>query len=250
MGCWRRPPLPGYGAQPGAPSLLVYGAVVAAAGVVYASVLRGALARLERDPVPAPTTRLGPTRRELLRAMVGAGALLATGLVIRRLSGGFGDPGGRPLARPTGAAPIRAVTPPPDRDAGAFLAIRGLTPEVTPNRLHYTVDNSIIDPDVDRGSWRLRVEGLVGRPIELGYDELLAMASTEQYVTLQCISNLVGGDLVGTAKWTGVPLARVLGRAGGVSPGPCGWCSTPSVATATRCRWPRRWTRRRWSPMG
>ena len=86
--------------------------MVAAAGVVYASVLRGALARLERDPVPAPTTRLGPTRRELLRAMVGAGALLATGLVIRRLSGGFGDPGGRPLARPTGAAPIRAVTPP------------------------------------------------------------------------------------------------------------------------------------------
>ena len=121
---------------------------------------------------------------------------------------------------------------------------------MTSNRLHYTVDDSIIDPNVDRRSWRLRVEGLVGRPIELGYDELLAMASTEQYVTLQCISNLVGGDLVGTAKWTGVPLARVLARAGGVGRGPCGWCSTPSAATATRCRWPRRWTRRRWSPMG
>jgi DMSO/TMAO reductase YedYZ molybdopterin-dependent catalytic subunit len=210
--------LPGYGAQPGAPSLLVYGAVVAAAGVVYASVLWGALARLERDPVPAPATGLGPTRRELLRAMVGAGALLATGLVIRRLSGGFGDPGGRPLARPAGAAPIRAVTPPPDRDAGAFLAIRGLTPEVTPNRLHYVVDNSIIDPDVDTRSWRLRVDGLVGRPIELGYDELLAMPAIEQYVTLQCISNVVGGDLVGTAKWTGVPLRAVLARAGGVAP--------------------------------
>ena len=86
--------LPGYGAQPGAPSLLLYGAVVAAAGVVYASVLRGALTRLERDPVPAPASGLGRTRRELLRAAVGAGALLATGLVIRRLSGGFGDPGG------------------------------------------------------------------------------------------------------------------------------------------------------------
>jgi DMSO/TMAO reductase YedYZ molybdopterin-dependent catalytic subunit len=110
------------------------------------------------------------------------------------------------------------VTPPPGRDAGAFLAIRGLTPEVTPNRLHYVVDTSIIDPNVDRRSWRLRVGGLVGRPVELGYDELLAMASTEQYVTLQCISNLVGGDLVGTAKWTGVPLGAVLARAGGVSP--------------------------------
>jgi DMSO/TMAO reductase YedYZ molybdopterin-dependent catalytic subunit len=210
--------LGGYGAQPGAPSLLVYGAVVAAAGVVYASVLRGALARLERDPVSAPATGLGPTRRELLRAMVGAGALLATGLVIRRLSGGFGDPGGRPLARPAGAAPIRAVTPLPDRDAGAFLAIGGLTPEVTPNRLHYTVDESIIDPNIDSRSWRLRVDGLVGRPIELGYDELLAMPAIEQYVTLQCISNVVGGDLVGTAKWTGVPLRAVLERAGGISP--------------------------------
>jgi DMSO/TMAO reductase YedYZ molybdopterin-dependent catalytic subunit len=45
------------------------------------------------------------------------------------------------------------------------------------------------------------------------------MPATEQYVTLQCISNLVGGDLVGTAKWTGVPLARVLERAGGAGPG-------------------------------
>src|SRR5918996_2826163 len=207
--------LAGYGAQPGAPSLLVYGAVVAAAGVVYASVLRGALARLERDPVPAPASGLGPTRRELLRAMVGAGALLATGLVIRRFSGGFGDPGGGPLARPAGAAPIRAVTPPSDRDASAFLAVRGLTPEVTPNQVHYVVDNSIIDPNIDHGSWRLGVGGLVGRPVTLGYDELLAMPAIEQYVTLQCISNLVGGGLVGTAKWTGVPLARVLERAGG-----------------------------------
>jgi DMSO/TMAO reductase YedYZ molybdopterin-dependent catalytic subunit len=210
--------LAGYGAQPGAPSPLVYGAVVAAAGVVYASVLRGALARLERDPVPTQPTGLGPTRRELLRAVVGAGALLATGLVIRRISGGFGDPGGGPLARPAGAVPIRAVAPPPDRDAGAFLAIGGLTPEVTPNRVHYVVDTSIIDPDVDARSWRLRVDGLVGQPVSLTYDELLAMQGVEQYVTLQCISNVVGGDLVGTAKWTGVPLAEVLDRAGGVAP--------------------------------
>jgi len=211
--------LGGYGAQPGAPSLLVYGAVVAAAGVVYVSVLGGALGRLERDPVPAAAGGLGPTRRELLRAVVGGGALLVTGLVLRRLSGGVGDPGGGRLVRPAGAAPVRVVTPPPDRDAGAFVAIGGLSPEVTSNRLHYTVDTSIIDPDVDAGAWRLRVGGLVGRAVEFGYGELLAMAAVEQYVTLQCISNLVGGDLVGTAKWTGVPLGAVLARAGGVAPG-------------------------------
>jgi DMSO/TMAO reductase YedYZ molybdopterin-dependent catalytic subunit len=211
--------LGGYRGQPGAPSLLVYGAVVAVAAVAYASVLQGALGRLERDPVPAPASGLGRTRRELLRAAAGAAGLLATGLAVRRLTGGIGDAGGQPLARPAGAAPVRPAPAPEAGDDPAAWEIAGLTPEVTSNRLHYTVDESIIDPNVDRGSWRLRVEGLVGRPIGLGYDELLAMPSTEQYVTLQCISNLVGGDLVGTARWTGVPLARVLERAGGAGQG-------------------------------
>src|SRR5215211_6753369 len=211
--------LAGYRSQPGAPSLLVYGAVVAVAAVVWVSVLRGAIGRLERDPVPAPASGLGRTRRELLRAAVGAAGLLATGLVARRLTGGIGDAGGQPLARPTGAAPVRPAPPPAAGDDPAAWAIPGLTAEVTPNRLHYTVDESIIDPNVDRGSWRLRIDGLVGQPASLGYDELLAMPAIEQYVTLQCISNLVGGDLVGTAKWTGVPLRRVLERAGGAGPG-------------------------------
>jgi DMSO/TMAO reductase YedYZ molybdopterin-dependent catalytic subunit len=207
--------LAGYRGQPGAPSLLVYGVVVAVAAVAYVSVLRGALGRLEHDPVPAPAGGLGRTRRELLRAAVGAAGLLATGFAVRRLTGGIGDAGGQPLARPAGAAPVRPAPPAAPGDDPAAWAIGGLTPEVTSNRLHYTVDESIIDPNVERGSWRLRIEGLVGRPLTLGYDELVAMPSTEQYVTLQCISNLVGGDLVGTAKWTGVPLARVLERAGG-----------------------------------
>ncbi|HEV3399645.1 MAG TPA: molybdopterin-dependent oxidoreductase, partial [Actinomycetes bacterium] len=211
--------LAGYRGQPGAPSLLVYVTVVAVAAAAYVSILGGALGRLERDPVPAPASGLGRTRRELLRAAVGAAGLLATGLAIRRLTGGIGDAGGQPLARPAGAAPVRPAPPAAHGDDPAAWAIAGLTPEVTSNRLHYTVDESIIDPNVDRRSWRLRVEGLVGRPVSLGYDELLAMPSTEQYVTLQCISNLVGGDLVGTAKWTGVPLAEVLERAGGAGPG-------------------------------
>jgi DMSO/TMAO reductase YedYZ molybdopterin-dependent catalytic subunit len=211
--------LAGYRGQPGAPSPLVYGAVVAVAAVAYVSVLTGALGRLERDPVPAPAAGLGRTRRELLRAAVGAAGLLATGFVVRRLTGGIGDAGGRPLARPAGAAPVRAAPAPAAGDDPGAWGISGLTAEVTPNRLHYTVDESIIDPNIDSRSWRLRVDGLVGRPVTLGYEELLAMPATEQYVTLQCISNLVGGDLVGTAKWTGVPLARVLERAGGAGRG-------------------------------
>ena len=211
--------LGGYRAQPGAPSLLVYAVVVAVAAAAYASVLGGALGRLERDPVPAPARGLGRTRRELLRAVVGAATLLGTGWAVRRLTGGIGDAGGQPLARPAGAVPVRPAPSPAAGDDPAAWAIEGLTAEVTPNRLHYTVDESIIDPNVDRDAWRLQVDGLVGRPLEIGYDELLAMAAIEQYVTLQCISNLVGGDLVGTAKWTGVPLRQVLERAGGPGPG-------------------------------
>ncbi|HEX6673493.1 MAG TPA: molybdopterin-dependent oxidoreductase [Actinomycetes bacterium] len=205
----------GYRSQPGGPSLELYGLLVAAAAVTYAVTLRGALDRLDRDPVPAPASGLGRTRREFLRALAGSGALLAVGLGVSRVTGGFGDRGGRPLVRPAGAAleQVRA----PAADDGAFTTIKGLTPEVTPNRLHYTVDESIIDPDVDADSWELVIDGLVGQPLRLRYADLLAMPAVEQYVTLQCISNDVGGDLVSTAKWTGVPLADVLARAGGVS---------------------------------
>jgi DMSO/TMAO reductase YedYZ molybdopterin-dependent catalytic subunit len=137
---------------------------------------------------------------------------------VRALSGGgLGDRGGKPLARPAGAAPVEPAALPPDGpDDAAFRSIKGLTPEITSNHRHYVVDESIIDPDVDPGSWKLRIDGLVGKPMTLGYNELLSMAAIEQYVTMQCISNEVGGDLVGTAKWTGVPLAALLERAGGV----------------------------------
>jgi DMSO/TMAO reductase YedYZ molybdopterin-dependent catalytic subunit len=213
----------GWSSAPGGPSALTYAALVGAAGAVFALALSGALGRLERDLVPPPAQGLARTRREFLRAAVGAGGLVVAGLAVRRFSGGTigGDRGGKPLARPADAAPVRAASPPAaDTTADrAFLSIPGLTPEVTPNRLHYVVDESIIDPNVDSGSWRLRVDGLVGQPLTLTYQELLAMPAIEQYVTLQCISNLVGGDLVSTAKWTGAALKAVLARAGGVAPG-------------------------------
>jgi DMSO/TMAO reductase YedYZ molybdopterin-dependent catalytic subunit len=206
----------GYRSQPGGPSLALYSVLVGVAVLVYATSLRGALDRLDRDPVPVPARGLGRTRREFLRALAGTGALLALGLAVGRVTGGLGDRGGRPLARPPGV-PLRPAAAPVE-DA-AFDAVKGLTPEVTPNRLHYTVDESIIDPDVDADSWELAIGGLVGRPVRLRYADLLAMPAVEQYVTLQCISNYVGGDLVSTARWTGVSLADVLARAGGASSG-------------------------------
>jgi hypothetical protein len=55
---------------------------------------------------------------------------------------------------------------------------------------------------------------MVDRPYELTFDELLELSVEEEHVTLSCVSNEVGGDLVGTAKWQGVPLQQLLERAG------------------------------------
>ncbi|HEV8489498.1 MAG TPA: molybdopterin-dependent oxidoreductase [Candidatus Limnocylindrales bacterium] len=97
---------------------------------------------------------------------------------------------------------------------GAELAVAGLTPLVVPNDEFYRIDTALIVPNVDLPSWRLRIHGLVERETTLPFDELVALGTVEQYVTIACVSNEVGGDLVGNAKWTGVRLREVLGLAG------------------------------------
>ena len=100
----------------------------------------------------------------------------------------------------------------------AASEVEGITPYITPNRGFYRIDTALIKPQVDVSSWLLGVTGLVERPFEIGYDELVAMSTAEDTVTLQCVSNEVGGTLVGNAVWQGVPLATLLARAG-VQPG-------------------------------
>ena len=55
---------------------------------------------------------------------------------------------------------------------------------------------------------------MVDNPFTLTYEELLAMPLVEQYVTIACVSNEVGGDLVGNALWRGARLRDLLDRAG------------------------------------
>lgn len=88
------------------------------------------------------------------------------------------------------------------------------TPEVTPNHDFYIVSKNLIDPVIDPRKWRLRVGGAVRQMLDLGYDDVRAMPAAEQYTTLQCISNDVGGDLISNALWKGFPLADLLDKAG------------------------------------
>jgi DMSO/TMAO reductase YedYZ molybdopterin-dependent catalytic subunit len=109
---------------------------------------------------------------------------------------------------------LPGATPAPAPSAGAELDIEGLSPLIVPNDDFYQIDTTLIPPNVDRAGWRLRVHGMVDREVELDYDELVALGPFEQYVTIACVSNTVGGELIGNAKWTGVRLRDVLAMAG------------------------------------
>ncbi|MDT0164407.1 sulfite oxidase [Actinotalea sp. AC32] len=108
----------------------------------------------------------------------------------------------------------RPARPAPPVPAAAALDVPGLTPLFVPNDDFYRIDTALTVPQVDPGTWTLEVRGMVDRPFTLTYDELLAMPHVEADVTLACVSNEVGGGLVGNARWQGVPLRTLLGRAG------------------------------------
>ena len=93
-----------------------------------------------------------------------------------------------------------------------------ITPYITPTEDFFRIDTALRIPRVNADTWRLGITGMVDRPIEIDFDDLLAMDSVEEPITLQCVSNEVGGDLVGTAVWQGVPLLDLLTLAG-VQPG-------------------------------
>ena len=89
-----------------------------------------------------------------------------------------------------------------------------LSSQVTPNSDFYRVDINIFAPSVDAGSWKLSLEGLVGTPMTLDYSQITSLPSVEEYATLECVSNVVSGDLMSTALWKGVPLKNLLDIAG------------------------------------
>ncbi len=130
--------------------------------------------------------------------------------------------GGRALLErartPTGSGvtlpPATALAPILDPTNDLASSIPELTPIVMPNDDFYRIDTALLIPTPDTATWTLRVHGLVDRETTLTWDELLGLPMFEQYVTIACVSNEIGGKLVGNAKWTGVRLRDVLEIAG------------------------------------
>ena len=88
-----------------------------------------------------------------------------------------------------------------------------LASEITPTYLFYRIDINPIIPQVDSKSWNLTIKGLVEKPVTINYDQIRSMPSVQEYVTLECVSNKIGGDLISTALWKGVRLSQLLEKA-------------------------------------
>ena len=98
--------------------------------------------------------------------------------------------------------------------AGVNLDVSGISSFVTSNAAFYRVDTAIVLPQVDPGSWQLRIHGMVDREITITFDDLLKRPLIEDYVTLCCVSDPVEGPYIGNALWLGASLASLLREAG------------------------------------
>lgn len=149
----------------------------------------------------APGSRAEVNRREFLsRSVLLAAALAGAGAVSQWL----------------GAATARAGA----AVQSLFDRIKGLPPEVTPTDRFYVVSKNPagLEPKIAAEKWSLEITGLVGKPVRLTHEQIRAMPSVTRYHTLECISNEVGGDLIGNAQWRGVRFRDLIALAGGVSP--------------------------------
>ena len=91
-------------------------------------------------------------------------------------------------------------------------AIEGISPYITSNDDFYRIDTALRVPTIEPADWSLTVDGLVENPYELSYEEILEMELVKKDVTLTCVSNEIGGPLVGNAVWAGVPLSEIISK--------------------------------------
>jgi len=165
------------------------------------------LTRRQRRDLAHPPSDADPARR----AVLASGAVLAAGVVVAGL-GRWGQQRWSTAAQRLAVllpAPMRRRPPVP-----ADPPVPGLASLITPNDRFFRIDTAFTVPRVDAATWRLRVTGMVERELSFTFDELLERPQVEADITLSCVSNEVGGDLVGTARWQGLLLADLLAQAG------------------------------------
>ena len=169
------------GLNDGLATPLIWGALFAIYGVVLQIAARPASAPIEADP---------GRRRALSLVPIGIGAVSVGVLALRLVPGWY-----------------QAIFKAPE------TGLRGVSPEVTPVENFYVVSKNFSDPVVDSQGWALGVGGLVEKQMKLSLADLRALPSATEYVTMECISNNVGGELISTGSFTGVRLKDLLSMA-------------------------------------
>jgi DMSO/TMAO reductase YedYZ molybdopterin-dependent catalytic subunit len=197
-----------------APLDLVAPLVSIVAGVLAFRWLYALARRAYASPADAGS---GVSRRNVLiggSVAVGVGALAAGGggLLLGNGVGGSRDAVTKQLqaARPAERAP--AIP------AGAAFPELGTPTFLTANPDFYRIDVALRIPSQTASAWSMRIHGMVDREITLTFDDLLARSLVERTITMTCVSNPIGGDLVSTTNFIGVPLRDILLEAG-IKPG-------------------------------
>ncbi|MFI2231624.1 molybdopterin-dependent oxidoreductase [Nocardia testacea] len=151
------------------------------------------------------------SRRRFLGLAAGAFVLAAGSAAAGRWAGERARAVTADLRRFVVPRPQVAAAPVPP---GVDPPVPGLSPFRTPNDTFYRIDTALRLPALTSADWQLRIHGMVEREIRLTMDDLLRRPAVEKMITLTCVSNEVGGDLVGNASWIGYPLADLLAEAG------------------------------------
>src|SRR5499427_1386760 len=178
-------------------AFLVWGAVLGRSAprlIDFEQARDAAVARIDR-------------RRFLVRLGGTTAAITVAGAVVGELA----EERRREAVVRAGGEPVlwSATNPLPNANAAVEPA-PGTRPELTPLERHYRIDINTIPPKVDEQQWRLQIAGLVENPVAFTLQDLQRYEPMHQFVTLSCISNPVGGDLIGTTRWTGVSLQQLL----------------------------------------
>ncbi len=193
--------------------------------VTVHSALTDALHRGQRRP------ELESHERRVFVMVAGAVAVATVGIGV---AGRFVGAGRRHVEVSRRLLRIPGVTR-REAPAATSIGLRGIAPWQTPNEDFYRIDTAIALPTIEPEDWSLRIHGLVDRELTLSYSDLVARQMTESWITLNCVSNEVGGGLVGNARWSGVRVADLLAGLGVSPEADCvlqtshdGWyCATP-----------------------
>ena len=157
-------------------------------------------------PTSAPAARAepaAPSRRGFL--LGGAGVVVGAGAL-----GALGEQLGTPPTLPTSVTIPPAAEPLPPLPTGLEGRFTGLSPFRTPTNRFYRVDTALVIPRVDVADWRLEVRGQVDQPFTLTFEDLLRMPLVEKDITLNCVSNEVGGPYISSTRFLGVRVSDLL----------------------------------------